>query len=78
MKNYGNMAKKNWNSTVDFFVNLPEGARYCQNSIEIKIRHYFYFKKFKKLTIFIIGRKKIQVKIDSFIDFLKVLDLHKW
>ena len=80
MKNYGNMAKKNWNSTVDFFVNPPEGAEHGLKLIQLKIWHHICFKNFWKEATFMLGQKNFQVKINSSINFVIFLlpDLHRY
>ena len=39
-------------STEYFFLNPPEGAEYCLNSIKIKIRQHFYFKNSRCVCTF--------------------------
>ena len=55
-----------------FFAKPPEGADHSLKCAESKIRHHFYFKNFSKLTTFMIGQKKFNLKNNSVEYFLEL------
>ena len=65
---------------VAFYVNPPEGSEYRVKLIKSKIWHHIYFKDFWKVATFMHDQKKIQVKINSSINFIffQLLDLHRY
>ena len=46
-------------TTMDFFVNPPEGAEHDEKCVKSIIRQHFYFKNFWKVVTFMLGQKQI-------------------
>ena len=65
---------------VAFFVYSPEGTKHGLNIIKSKIHQHIYFQIFWKIATFILGQKKVKLKIKLFIDvvFLHLPDLPRY